>query len=295
MIHSKTTRLANVLRAGRNADGAWGYYSGKSSRIEPTCWAALCLSRAENSQRDVADGAARWLGSRQRADGFLDDATGGSPNLGFNGLAALYVPSAGSWSLESAKRLLAALSRTSGVATKNTSARQDNTLKGWSWIEGTFSWIEPTSSCLLALKKAPAVLQPPERSARIDEAERMLLDRVCQTGGWNYGNSNMLGQELHAHVPTTALALLALQDRRELPAVQQSLEYLVRRRLSEPAGMALALTSICLRVYGVPAADVDDRLAAIAERHAFFNNLHITAMALYSLTAQEHDVEDFRL
>jgi hypothetical protein len=86
-----------------------------------------------------------------------------------------------------------------------------------------------------------------------------------------------------------------LQDRRDHPTVQKSLEFLVRERLSEPAGMALALTSICLRVHGVPAADVDERLAAIAERHAFFNNLHITAMALYSLTAQEHDVEDFRL
>jgi VWFA-related protein len=161
---------------------------------------------------------------------------------------------------------------------ENTTARQDNTLQGWSWIEGTFSWIEPTSWCLLALKKSPAVLHPRERSARIDEAERLLLDRVCRTGGWNYGNSNVLGQELHAHVPTTALALLALQDRREHPSVQKSLEYLVRQRLSEPAGMALALTSICLRVDGVPAADVDERLAAIAERHAFFNNLHIAAM-----------------
>jgi len=295
MLRSKTNRVVDGLRAGRNADGGWAYYSGKSSRIEPTCWAALYLSRAENAQRNASDSAAHWLASRQRADGLVDDATGGSPNLGFNGLAALYVPRAGSWSVESAKRLLAVLSRTSGVATENTSSRQDNTLKGWSWIEGTFSWIEPTSWCLLALKKSSAALQPLERSARIDEAERMLLDRVCQTGGWNYGNSNVLGQELHAYVPTTALALLALQDRREHPAVQKSLEYLVRERLSEQAGMALALTSICLRVYGVPAADVDERLAAIGERHAFFNNLHIAAMALYSLTAQEHDVEDFRL
>jgi hypothetical protein len=154
-----------------------------------------------------------------------------------------------------------------GTAAENGNTnRQDNTLRGWSWIEGTFSWIEPTSLCLLALKKSQATLHPRERSARIDEAERMLLDRVCRTGGWNYGNSNMLGQELHAYVPTTALALLAMQDRREHPAVQQSLEYLVRQRLSEQAGMALALTSMCLGVYGAPAADVDERLAAIAER-----------------------------
>ena len=105
----------------------------------------------------------------------------------------------------------------------------------------------------------------------------------------------MLGQELAAHVPTTALALLALQDRREHPSIQKSLEYLVQHRLAEPAGMALALTSICLRVYGVPAPDVDERLAMLAERHGFFNNLHIAAMVLYSLTGHEHGVEAFRL
>ena len=295
MIGSKTSNLADALCRSRNADGGWGYYAGKASRIEPTCWTALYLSRAGKSQPDLADGAASWLASRQRVDGFLDDLTGGAPNLGFNGLAALSVRSSGPWSGEPAKELLAALSATKGAAAKNTTARQDNSLQGWSWVEGTFSWIEPTSWCLLALKKWPALLPPRERSARIDEAERLLLDRVCQTGGWNYGNSNVLGQELHAYVPTTALALLALQDRREHPSVQRSLEYLAQRRLSEPSGMALALTSICLRVYRVPAGDVDERLAALAEQHAFFNNLHIAAMALYSLTGQDHDVEDFRL
>jgi hypothetical protein len=295
MIHSGTRDLADALCRSRNADGGWGYYLGKASRIEPTCWAASSLSRVRTSDQNLADGAARWLASRQRPDGLLDDATDASPNLAFNGLAALNIRRAGPWSLEATKRLLAALGRVKGVIAESTTARQNNVLQGWSWIEGTFSWIEPTSWCLLALKKWPALLRPRERSARIGEAERLLLDRVCMTGGWNYGNSNVLGQELHAYVPTTALALLALQDRREHPSVQKSLEYLVSQRLAEPSGMALSLTSICLRVYGAPAADVDERLAALAERHAFFNNLHVAAMALYSLTGQEHDVEEFRL
>ena len=241
------------------------------------------------------DGGWNWLAGRQRADGLLDDATGGQPNLGFNGLGVLAIQGARGWPLDPVQRLVAAISRTKGVAAEPGSERQDNTLQGWSWIEGTFSWIEPTSLCLLALKKTPELLQPESRAARIDEAERLLLDRVCLTGGWNYGNSNMLGQELAAHVPTTALALLALQDRREHPTTQKSLEYLVQHRLAEPAGMALALTSICLRVYGVPAPDVDERLAMLAERHGFFNNLHIAAMVLYSLTGHEHGVEAFRL
>jgi hypothetical protein len=294
MIRSSTDDLSKVLNGGRNADGGWGYYSGKASRVEPTCWAAVCLSRREGSNPGLMD-AGRWLASRQREDGFLDDATGGPPNLGFNGMAALVVRSLETWTPESVLRLFAGLGRTKGVALKNDADRQDNTLRGWSWIEGTFSWVEPTSWSLLALKKSTALINADDTLARIDEAERLLLDRVCRTGGWNYGNSNVLGQELTAHVPTTALALLALQDRREHPAVQKSLEYLVRQRLAEPAGMALSLTSICLRVYGVSAPDVDERLATLAERHSFFNNLHVVAMALYSLTGQDHDVEDFRL
>ena len=294
MVNASAHDIAEILVRGRNADDGWGYYPGKTSRIEPTSWAALCLSRAGKSKTDLA-GAASWLISRLGVDGFLDDATGESPNLGFNGLGVLALRRPGNL-LPERQRLLAALAAVKGVALEPDAAtRQDSTLHAWSWVKGTFSWVEPTSWCLLALKKSPEPLEANERSARIDEAERLLFDRVCQTGGWNYGNSNMLGQQLHAHVPTTALALLALQDRREHPLVQKSLEYLIQRRLSEPAGMALSLTSICLRVYGVPAPDVEERLGALSERHAFFNNLHISAMALYALTGQDHGVEDFRL
>ena len=294
MINFSTDNLMQLLLRGRNADGGWGYYPEKASRIEPTCWAALCLSRDESSMTGFM-GTGRWLASRQREDGFLDDSTGGSPNLGFNGVAALVLRSFDTRPPESAMRLFAALGRTKGVALKNGTDRQDNTLRGWSWIEGTFSWLEPTSWCLLALKKAPTLLPSAVRAARIEEAERLLLDRVCGAGGWNYGNSNVLGQELNAYVPTTALALLALQDHQDHPSVKKGLDYLVRHRLAEPAGMALSLTSICLRVYGVTAPDVDERLAALAERHSFFSNLHIAAMAHYSLTGQHHDVKEFRL
>ena len=293
MISFRPNSLTDLLVRGRNADGGWGYYPAKWSRIEPTCWAGLCLARADRSLKDVADAASRWLVARLLTDGFLDDQTGAAPNLGFNGLGALALRNTGTSSPE-LRRLLSALAAVKGVALEEDEAtRQDGTLQGWSWVQGTFSWVEPTSWCLLALKKSPTLAK--ERSARIEEAERLLLDRVCQTGGWNYGNSNMLGQKLYAHVPTTALALLALQDRREHPLVQKSLDYLIQRRLSEPAGMALSLTSICLRVYGVPAPDVEERLGALSERHSFFNNLHVSAMALYALSGPDHGVEDFRL
>jgi hypothetical protein len=48
--------------------------------------------------------------------------------------------------------------------------------------------------------------------------------------------------------------------------------------------MALALTSISLRAFGVPAEDVDNRLLQQWARTGFLGNSHLIAMALYSLT-----------
>jgi len=62
----------------------------------------------------------------------------------------------GLWSGKPARDVFAALGRTKGVALKNGALRQDSTLQGCSCIDGTFSWIEPTSWCLLALKKHPS-------------------------------------------------------------------------------------------------------------------------------------------
>lgn len=281
--------LGELLLTARNRDGGWGYYPAKASRLEPTSWAVLARS-GEGSPSEPSE----WLLARQRADGFLDDGAGEAPNLAFNGLAALALLTGGGPYTAAAKRLIEAIGRTKG-ATQPTSPEQNNSLQGWSWIQDTFSWVEPTSWCLLALKKAPHLLEEAQRIARIEEAERLLLDRVCETGGWNYGNARMLGQNLPAHVPTTALALLSLQDRRAEPAVQKSFAFLVGQRLDEVSGMALSLTSLCLRVYGEPAPDVDRRLREIAEGHRFFDNLHTAAMAFYSLKGADHGVAALRL
>ena len=83
----------------------------------------------------------------------------------------------------------------------------------------------------------------------------MLVDRCCENGGWNYGNSNMLGKELRPYVPTTAIALMALQKpqkERSIAVVSKSLDYLQRAAASEPSGMAIALASLALRVHARP-------------------------------------------
>ena len=79
----------------------------------------------------------------------------------------------------------------------------------------------------------------------------MLADRCCVSGGWNYGNSNVLGKELSPYVPTTAVALLALQDRPALPEVARSLEWLAANWHRERSALALSLTLLAMQAHRV--------------------------------------------
>ena len=67
----------------------------------------------------------------------------------------------------------------------------DMSLRGWSWVLGTHSWVEPTSLGLLALR-----LRDRAGHERAQEARRLLLDRCLPSGGWNYGNTIAFGAEL---------------------------------------------------------------------------------------------------
>jgi hypothetical protein len=191
-------------------------------------------------------------------------------------------------------KVLDGLMTVKGVKVPVQDPRQNNQLQGWPWLPSTFSWVEPTAWSVLALKKAPPASRPSGAAARIAEAEALLDNRACESGGWNFGNASAFGQDLRAYVPTSAIALLALQNVKT-PAIERSLAYLDRARLTEPSAMALSLAAICLRVFNRSAADVDDRLAAGVDRIERLGNLHGIAMALYALAAERHDVRAFRV
>ena len=130
-------------------------------------------------------------------------------------------------------------------------------------------------------------------ATRETEAEALILDRVCDTGGWNYGNSQVLSQDLRPYVSTTALALLAMQNRRGHAAVARSLEWLEAHAKSERSAMALSLAAICLHAFGRP---TEAPRALLAEQHAktrFLANAHLTAMAIYVLSLPRHGARTF--
>jgi hypothetical protein len=100
----------------------------------------------------------------------------------------------------------------------------------------------------------------------------------------------MLGKELRPYVPTTAVALLALQ-KTEQPAavVEKSLAYLDRAASSEPSAVALSLSVMALRAHAHPADAVRALLATHSDRAIDLGHQLGVAMALYALQAEKAD------
>lgn len=275
--------LRTALLTARNPDGGWAYSSGKKSRLEATCWALLALSHEDALKPDVG-----VLRQWRQQDGWLTDVPGAPPNHAFNALAALTLLEADSDTTQ-AQALGARLVAAKGIRAGQVSElRQDNGIQGWAWLDGTFSWVEPTTWSLLLLKKMRSRnISLQGADGRINDGERLLIDRVCEGGGWNYGNSNVYGQELWPYVPTTALGLLAMRDHRAHPVVEKSLQQLQRDVRTERSPMAIALAIICLRAYGIgPGTLVDDlieRIRPTGSTVSYTGGILAQAMALYAL------------
>ena len=289
---SLADELTTTLLAARNSDGGWPYYKGKTSRLEPTSAALLALAAsAAGAGRTAIDLSPleRWP---RRSGLFVDAAQ--EVNLAFNGLAGIALASGTNSSI--ARELTIALTQSRGIRLPpSTINRQDDGIQAWSWTEGTFSWVESTGWCLLALKRLTSAPRSPQVLRRIDDGDRLLADRACREGGWNHGNSNMLGTELAPYVPTTALALLSLHDIPGAPHVVRGLQYLEANQQTEAGALALSLASVCLAVYDRPHDRARAALEAQWQRSRFLDNLHVTALALYAVTAEGHRCEEFRV
>ena len=269
------------LSATQNPDGGWGYAPGQASTVEATAAARLAL-------RDLAaDGSGvAWLRTAQHADGGWGIGAG-DPESGW--------PTA--WAVLALARLAgvtdAAVSRgvawllsvktlqVAGDGLQRQVREQfaiDATLRGWPWLPGEAAWVEPTALTLLALADAPpsATLQD-----RMAEAVRLLADRRCRGGGWNFGNPIMLGGQLPARAHPTAWALLALA--RVAPQVIRPEDVATLRAEVRRDGGALALAwgVLALRVLGQDAVEASAQLAAQQRPDGSWNgNPFHTAVAL---------------
>jgi hypothetical protein len=143
--------------------------------------------------------------------------------------------------------------------------------------------VEPTAYSLLALKKLEAALPGPRPRRRIEDGERVIYDRVCPGGGWNYGNTRVLGEDLSAYPDTTALALMAIHDRERTETTRQSLRVLDDLVKEARSGLALAWAALCFDLYGLSSVTCRQRLREQYSATQFLGKFKPLALAVLAL------------
>ena len=220
-----------LLERCRHADGGFGPRAGEASELEPTALAAMALADPD---------AKAWLAAVQRENGSFAVNVGPYVNDSTTGLCALALgPGPGR------ERALDYLEEARARRVDSSAAIPiDPSAIGWGWTRGSASWVEPTARALWALR----VARP--SSDRIDDAVGLLRDRACVEGGWNYGNREVLGEELTPFAQTTAIALVGL--RLLDPELEgRGLDVLGRLwRVESAGGLSLATALAAFRIHG---------------------------------------------
>ena len=154
------------------------------------------------------------------------------------------------------------LSISGAASPRNVDLGHDTTLKGWPWVEGTHSWIEPTAFSLLALKATGQQAHPRGR-----EAVRLLIDRILPDGGCNYGNTAVLGQTLRPHLEPTGVTLLALAGEEDQDGrIGRSLDYALSAVGPETTAQSMGYGLMGLAAHGRLPKPPEEWLARAAER-----------------------------
>lgn len=279
----------------QNSDGGWGAVRGRVSNTESTAFAIMAL---ESVERKELTGRVRsglnWLLRQQQGDGSWR-LNGGSPSGSWSTALALLSLSAFP---EHRERALKAAEW--GLTQEGSSpgwlislimwftAQKDINkinmdLKGWPWASGSFSWVEPTSYFLIGLKKLKPALRGTNIEDRIRQGELMIYDRMCDGGGWNYGNSKVYGEALWPYPDITALALIALQDHPDAEPNRKSLEILAKTLKDVDSGLALSWAIICFLLYGRSASELRQLLSQRFEKTAFLSETKTLSLAVLAL------------
>jgi hypothetical protein len=232
------------------ADGSFRLYAEGNPRPDSTAWAAIALSMAQRNG-EHSSRACRYLTSIQQRDGRVP-LEPDTPEAYWPTSLAIWAWKINDGFENERQNAVSFLLDLTGEHSKKNKKQartigHDTTLKGWPWIEGTHSWIEPTALAIIALK-----ICGKENHERVSEAKKMIIDRQLPTGGWNYGNPSVFGQTLLAMPDSTGHALAALAGLVEKAAVLRSIDYLLDaiRYLKTPQ-------AYCWSLFGLSAWSVE--------------------------------------
>lgn len=291
MLQDATT----LLLSNQNADGGWGAVAGNRSATESTALALLALQTRDQAALGPAiEKSKTWLIERQNADGswpLADGLKGPSWSTAFAMLALSESPEstervirAGRWALEQEGRKIGLLAKlVSALQFQKRAVHLNEDLIGWSWTPDTFSWVEPTSYFIIALKKLKRQLPPKAFQERVPQGELMLYDRMCENGGWNYGNSSVYGDGLWPYPDVTAVALIALQDHSERKENRMSLQALGEMAKNAGSGLALGWTTLCYVLYGKDGAALKSLLEQRFGKTKFLGETKAIALGILAM------------
>ncbi len=238
--------LIDRLLAAANDGGGWGYRPQSPTGAEPTAIACLAL-HAHAVEPDRWDRGLASLATLQRPDGGVPAVAGMASPCWPTGLAVM------AWMLACSRSpqpyenqidrgvewLLATAGRR--ISPRPDILAHDQTLQGWPWVEGTYSWVEPTAYATLALRTTGRAAH-----ARTREAVKLLWNRAFSDGGWNYGNVRVFENTLCPFPATTGVALTALAGEPREACVAPAVDYLnsTLRHIRSPVSLGWGLLGL---------------------------------------------------
>lgn len=239
----------------------WGYGAADGA-AEPAAWAALAL--AVQGRADAALAPADWLAEIQQPSGAVGVLADQAEPCWPTGLALLAWRAVDAANRqhryeEPVRRAVAWSLDARGEPGKPApEVGHNSALIGWSWAAATHSWLEPTCFFTLGLRAAGLATHP-----RVREGVALVRDRLLPSGGANYGNTVVLGQELLPHVQASGIAMMALAGESIADArIGKTLDYLTHAVATEVAAASLSFACMGLAAHGRRPADANDRLAA---------------------------------
>jgi len=248
---------------GRSLKGG-GFAQRQNGKFRPdaTAWSVLALSTGKNFG-DLVENACIRLAASQLPDGRVSVAED-LENAYWPTAPAIFAWKSTRGFENEIKRAAKFLVKTSGLhfpREKNSPNGHDTAIRGWSWIENTHSWIEPTSMAILALKATGNAGHD-----RVQEAVRMILDRKLPPGGWNYGNTTVFNRELSPTPEHTGQALCALSGFVQRSEIAKSIDY-----LGKEISILQTPLSLCWGLFGLGAWSIKIR----GNRERILNSLSL--------------------
>lgn len=254
-------------------------------RVDATAWGILAIRGVGGEQAILEKHRARLI-HEQDEDGRLS-VNRGHPDSYWPTALAVLAWQDSSHSQAAQGRAIRFLLETTGVHRPPRSdelAMHDTLLKGWPWVGGTHSWIEPTALSVIALKAAGH-----GQHDRLREAIRMMLDRQLPHGGWNYGNTLMFGKELHPMPESTGAALTGLAGVVGQEKVARSITYLQGEvdRLRTPISLGWSLLGLAAwNLWPSNGAALIERCLANQTRYGEYDTSALCLLFLGALAGQ---------